>query len=206
MRPTDHDHWQAVYERPIDGLSWTRASLDHSLQLLKRHGLAPASRVIDIGGGASTLVDDLLNLGVSTLTVLDLAESALSVAKARLAERAVQVDWRAGDLRDTVLPEHGFDLWHDRAVAHFLVDAADEAAYARQVDHALSPGGTVIMAGFAPDGPERCSGLPVKRRNAADMLAMLGADRFTLIDESFETHTTPAGRGQHFCYGVFRKR
>lgn len=205
MHRTDIDHWQAVYERPIDGLSWTRSSLDHSLHLLKAHGLSPAIRVIDIGGGASTLVDDLLDFGVSAITVLDLAESALSVAKARLGERGGQVDWRAQDLRVADLPYSGFDLWHDRAVAHFFVSADDEAAYARQVDHALVPGGIAVIAGFAPDGPERCSGLPVKRRNAADMLAMLGADRFTLLDESFETHTTPAGRPQRFCYGVFRK-
>ena len=127
--------------------------------------------MIDVGGGASTLVDDLLARGVMRVTVLDLSAQALAVARERLGARADAVAWLAADLLEAPLPEAGFDLWHDRAVLHFLVDADAAARYARQAAHAIAPGGHAVIGGFAPDGPERCSGLTVARRSADDIAA-----------------------------------
>lgn len=206
MKDPASSHWQSVYEKPVDVLSWTRSHLDLSLQLLTQQGIHPGSRFIDVGAGVSTLVDDLLTMGLSHLCVLDLSARALDQMRARLGARAANINWLCGDIRDVPLPARSFDFWHDRAVAHFLTDPADEAAYGRQVRHALVPGGIAVIAGFAPDGPERCSGLPVQRRDADLMHTMLGKDSFDLLGEVFEDHITPSGRSQHFCYGVFRKR
>jgi SAM-dependent methyltransferase len=195
-------HWQDVYRRkPSDTVSWFRPHLDTSLALLSAAGLSADSRVIDVGGGASTLVDDLLDRGVGAITVLDLSDEALGVARARLGERGVR--WLAGDLLAAQLPEAGFDLWHDRAVLHFLTDPADATRYAAQAAQALRPGGHAVIGGFAPDGPERCSGLTVARRSAEDIAALMGP-RFTLVDQRHEIHTTPGGSPQSFAWAVLR--
>lgn len=200
------EHWQGVYAgKASDAVSWYRPHLELSLQLLQAGGLSPASRVVDVGGGASTLVDDLLDHGVAAITVLDLSEAALAVSRERLGDRAAAVDWRVGDLLAAPLPAAGYDLWHDRAVLHFLADPADAARYAAQAARALAPGGHAVIGGFAPDGPERCSGLPVARRSAGDVAALLGDD-FTLVEERREVHDTPWGAPQSFAWALLRRR
>lgn len=199
------DHWQTVYQsKAADTVSWFRPHLDISLLLLEKAGMAPGSRVLDVGGGASTLVDDLLDRGISDITVLDLSEQALTISKDRLGTRAAGVRWIATDLLRETLPAGVFDLWHDRAVLHFLVDPNDANRYAEQAQHALRPGGHAVIGGFAPDGPERCSGLPVARRSGAEIIALFG-DGFTLIDQRHERHRTPGGTEQSFLWSVLRR-
>lgn len=166
--------------------------------------MTPGSRVLDVGGGTSTLVDDLLDRGVSDITVLDLSEQALRVSKERLGPRAVGVRWIAADLLEEPLPAGGFDLWHDRAVLHFLVDPHDAKRYVEQARHALRPGDHAVIGGFAPDGPERCSGLTVARRSGAEIIALFG-DGFTLIEQHHERHRTPGGTEQSFLWSVLRR-
>lgn len=193
-------HWEAVYtHKPAESVSWFRPHLETSLELLGRAGLGPGSRVIDVGGGASTLVDDLLARGVAEVTVLDLSAQALDVARRRLGDRARSVRWVASDLLVADLPLAGYDLWHDRAVLHFLVDSADAARYAAVAARAIRPSGSAVIGGFAPDGPEKCSGLPVARRSAEDIAALLGP-AFQLVEQHVEQHVTPAGNRQSFVW------
>jgi SAM-dependent methyltransferase len=199
-------HWRHVYAtRPAESVSWYRPHLEVSLELLDRGGLNPDSRIIDIGGGASTLVDDLLGRGVAQVTVLDLSAEALEVAQARLGARGDTVRWIAADLRAADLPAGGFDLWHDRAVLHFLGDTTDAALYARQAERAVRPGGHAVVSGFAPDGPERCSGLPVARRSPGEIASLLGSG-WTLLEQRTEQHVTPGGSQQSFAYALLRRR
>jgi len=198
-------HWDGVYRsKPADTVSWYRPHLETSLALLARAGLGPDSRVIDVGGGASTLVDDLLARGVQAITVLDLSQQALDLARARLGEGADRVNWLAADLLSADLPAAGFDLWHDRAVLHFLTAPEQAAAYAAQAARAVRAGGHAVIGGFAPDGPERCSGLPVARRSADDIAALMGP-AFEQVEQHRETHLTPAGREQAFAWAVLRR-
>lgn len=202
---SDPGHWQAVYrDKPADRVSWYAPHLDTSLRLLRAAGLGAGSRLIDVGGGASTLVDDALALGAE-VTVLDLADAALAISRARLGERAACVQWRTGDVCEVALPAAAFDFWHDRAVLHFLVDPGSAQRYVAQAAHALSPGGTLLVAGFAPDGPERCSGLAVARRDLAALDALF-AHAFERRGSERETHRTPAGGEQAFLYAWYRRR
>lgn len=198
-------HWEDVYlQKSSAAVSWYRDHLDVSLRLLRESGLDAASRVIDVGGGASTLVDDLLELGVGAMTVLDLSAASLRVAQARLGARAERVDWLTGDATRHSLPEAAFTHWHDRAVLHFLTDGQDIRAYAAQAARAVAPGGHAVIGGFAPDGPERCSGLPVARRSAEDIAAALGP-AFRLVSTAIERHLTPGGSAQSFAYALLRR-
>lgn len=200
-----NEHWRDVYRnKPADAVSWYRPRLDMSLRLLEEAGLTPQSRVIDVGGGASTLVDDLLARGVSQVTVLDLADEALDIARQRLGIRGSRVHWLAADVTRADLPGAAYDLWHDRAVLHFLVDPEAAAAYVAQVRHCLAQGGHAVIGGFAPGGPERCSGLVVARRSPEDVAALFGPD-FTLVRDAKEDHHTPAGSIQAFSWAVLRK-
>ncbi len=209
MSPPDADrrtHWQRVYEtKSAQAVSWYRPHLEVSLELLAAAGLSAGSRVIDIGGGASTLVDDLLERGVREITVLDISEQALAIARQRLGARARLVHWLCGDVLEVALPPGGFDLWHDRAVLHFLTDPSDARRYAQRVEASLAPGAHAVIAGFAPDGPERCSGLPVVRRGAQDIAALF-APALALVQSRTERHRTPAGTEQSFAYALLRKR
>lgn len=203
--PTQREHWQDVYRRKrSDSVSWYAPRLDTSLELLGLAGLGPASRVIDIGGGASTLVDDLLARGVAAVTVLDLSDAALAVARQRLGEDAARVRWLADDVRSAPLGEGAYDLWHDRAVLHFLTGPDDAAAYVRQARRALAPGGRLVIGGFAPDGPERCSGLVVARRSPEDIAALFG-DGFKRLESRREIHHTPGGNDQAFAWSVLQR-
>jgi SAM-dependent methyltransferase len=161
------------------------------------------ARIVDIGAGASTLVDGLLDGGYHDITVLDLSEAALQVAQTRLGRKGEPVTWQVADVCHADLEPASYDIWHDRAVFHFLTDAADRAAYVAQVRRSLRPGGHVIVATFADDGPERCSGLPVVRYSAAQLHAALGPG-FGLVESHREVHVTPARSQQVFTYLVCR--
>lgn len=194
------DHWEKVYQtKASDTVSWFQEHATRSLEMIRSIDQAAKAQIIDIGGGASTLVDDLLASGFSHLSVLDLSASALEVARARLGSLAPHVTWIAGDITTVELPAHAYDIWHDRAVFHFLTDPADRMAYVRQVMKAVRPGGHVIVATFAPDGPEQCSGLPVVRYDPDQLHNEFGAS-FELLEHSREEHTTPWGSVQHFVY------
>ena len=194
------DHWEKVYQsKSPDQVSWFQEHAGKSLEMIRSVRFSLADRVIDVGGGASTLVDDLLADGFQKLAVLDLSEAALAVAKQRLGDAAANVDWIAGDIRSVDLPEARFDIWHDRAVFHFLTEQADRDAYVRQVMKSVRPGGHVIVATFAPDGPEKCSGLPVRRYGAGELHDEFGP-AFELVSHDSETHKTPWGSEQSFVY------
>lgn len=198
-------HWSRVYAtKSPDSVSWYRAHLEVALELLAHAGLGPQSRVIDVGGGASTLVDDLLARGVENVTVLDVAAEALAVSRARVGDRATSVRWIAADVLEVPLPAGGFDLWHDRAVLHFLSDPADTELYTQQASRAIASGGHAVISGFAPDGPERCSGLPVVRRSPQDIARLMGAG-WSLVEQRTELHLTPGGNPQAFAYALLRR-
>ena len=198
------DHWQQVWtERSPDEVSWFQPSADTSLALITEVS-QPGVGVIDVGGGASTLIQGLILAGYRDLTVVDIAPAALEVAKERLGGQAQYVSWRVGDVTD-LDPGRTFHVWHDRAVLHFLTDPDDRARYLASLERCLVPGGHAVIATFGPDGPEACSGLPVHRYDADALTETLG-DGFELLDHRLEDHTTPAGATQQFLYAVARRR
>lgn len=198
-------HWEQVYNtKASDAVSWFQAHADQSLRLIHNTGLTKDAAIIDVGGGASGLVDDLVAEGYSDLTVLDLSLAALAVAKQRLGKLAETVHWMEGDITRVEFPLHRFDIWHDRAVFHFLTDQADRHAYVDCVMHAVRPGGHVIVATFAEDGPEKCSGLPVIKYQPETLHAEFGGI-FQLIEHKKEAHHTPFGTVQQFIYCYCRK-
>lgn len=198
-------HWEEVYRtKSSQSVSWFQPQAETSLRLI-RSASAPTAAVIDVGGGASTLVDGLLGAGYRELTVLDLSGAALAVARERLGARAESVHWLEGNILEVALPGEAYDVWHDRAVFHFLTDPADRAAYVRQVLHAVKPGGHVIVASFAEDGPTQCSGLPVMRYRPDELHAQFGTP-FELLHHEKETHLTPAGKTQEFVYCFCRRQ
>jgi SAM-dependent methyltransferase len=193
-------HWEQVYTRKAaTELSWYQPHAGRSLTLIRRITAGRPFRLIDVGGGASTLVDDLLPLPGAELTVLDLSEAALEVARQRLGAAATRVHWIAGDVTTAALPARAYDLWHDRAVFHFLTEPAQRAAYVAQVQHAVRPGGHVIVAAFGPEGPRQCSGLPVVRYAPDELHAQFG-QAFELVEHQSEAHHTPGGAVQAFVY------
>jgi SAM-dependent methyltransferase len=197
---TARQHWETVYTtKATTGVSWYAPHLDRSLELIIEAAPSPAARIIDVGGGASTLADDLLGRGYRALTVLDLSPAALAAARARLGDRAAAVTWLAGDVTTAPLPEAGYDVWHDRAVFHFLTDPEARRRYVAQALRAVVPGGHVIVATFGPDGPTRCSGLDVVRYDADGLHAEFGA-RFTKLGSRRDLHVTPWGTEQEFVY------
>jgi ubiquinone/menaquinone biosynthesis C-methylase UbiE len=199
-------HWEQVYTtKATDNVSWFQEHANQSLELIHNTELGKDAVIIDVGGGASTLVDDLAEEGYTNLTVLDLSSAALEVAKHRLGKHAEAVRWIVGDITKTELPENRFDVWHDRAVFHFLTDPSDRQGYVEQVMRSVRPGGHVIIAAFAEDGPEKCSGLPVMRYKPEALHAEFGDD-FLLIKHEKEAHHTPFGLEQQFIYCYCRKR
>ncbi|HZY32816.1 MAG TPA: class I SAM-dependent methyltransferase [Rhodanobacter sp.] len=198
-------HWETVYRtKAPDAVSWYRPHLDTSLALIERAAPDRNAAVLDVGGGASTLVDDLLARGYRDLSVLDISAAALNVARERLGEAADKVTWLAADLLDAPLPQARYDLWHDRAVFHFLTEAEQRAHYLRQLARALKPGGHAVLATFGPQGPLKCSGLDTVRYDAWELARVLG-DGFTLLDSTLELHATPFGTTQPFLYALFRR-
>lgn len=198
------EHWQGVYTRnATDEVSWFQMHPIVSLDLIRASDIQPEDRLIDVGGGASTLVDHLLDCGFRMVSVLDIAGPALAASRSRLGDRGATVDWIEADVT-TWHPSLQYSLWHDRAVFHFLTDPADRAAYKTALDHALQKDGSVVIATFALDGPERCSGLPVVRYSPESLSAELGPS-YRLEQVEHEDHRTPAGRTQRFVYCRFRR-
>jgi 2-polyprenyl-3-methyl-5-hydroxy-6-metoxy-1,4-benzoquinol methylase len=197
---SDSKHWDTVYTtKGSDHVSWYRPHLDRSLALVDAANIARSASVIDVGGGASTLVDDLLDRGYSNVTVLDLSEAALQAARERLGQRAERVQWIRGDVTEVQLPSRAYDFWHDRAVFHFLRDPMVRSRYVDAVRTSLKPGGHIVVATFGPRGPEKCSGLEVLRFTPETLHAEFGSD-FARIASSTETHITPWGAEQEFVY------
>jgi len=197
-------HWETVYtEKGEDQVSWFQETPTPSLDLISKVGATPASAIVDIGGGASRLVDNLVKRGFGNVTVLDLSEAALAAAKARLGEHAAQVHWIVADA--TVWePLKAYDIWHDRAAFHFLTKEHDRSAYVARLGRALKAGGYAIIATFALDGPERCSGLQVARYDPVSLGKTLGR-AFELVDTRQHTHATPWDTEQSFQFSVFRR-
>jgi hypothetical protein len=197
-------HWEGVYTNKGENeVSWFQETPTPSLELIAQVGATPASAIIDIGGGASRLVDNLIDRGFEDVTVLDLSEASLETAIARLGSRATQAHWIIAD--STVWePLKAYDIWHDRAAFHFLTEDCDRAAYVARLEQALKVGGYVIIATFALDGPERCSGLPVVRYDPVSLGKTLGR-AFQLVDARRHAHATPCGLDQSFQFSVFRR-
>lgn len=198
------EHWEAVYvTKAADTVSWYQPSPKPSLDALARLEPAQSTGLIDVGGGASNLVDALLERGWSDLTVLDIAQPALDVARARLGGRADEVQWIATDITSW-RPQRTYRIWHDRAVFHFLTDAADRRGYRAALEQGLAAGGHLIMATFAIGGPKQCSGLPIVQYDAGSLSSELG-EAFRLLDSWREEHVTPGGGVQAFNWCLFRK-
>lgn len=197
-------HWNRVYDtKAPEAVSWFQRSPERSLEHIRKLA-APSASVIDVGGGASRLVDALLEAGFERPIVLDVSASALTHAQRRLGSRANLVEWVVADVtRAPTLP--AVDLWHDRAVLHFLTDPADQGAYSDLAARTVRAGGHLVIATFAVDGPERCSGLPVQRHDGVSLRRLLGGD-FELAEEEREAHVTPGGTEQRFFWSVFRRR
>ncbi len=193
-------HWEKVYrDKPPDAFSWYRPHLETSLDLIECAAPARSASIIDVGGGESTLVDDLLARGYRNVTVLDISPTALEVTKSRLGRLAEQVQWIAAGLLQADLAPHKYDVWHDRAVFHFLTSDDERAAYVQQALRAVKPGGHVIVSTFGPAGPQKCSGLNVVRYDAGTLHDQFGR-RFRLLESRQELHRTPFGTNQQFLY------
>lgn len=198
-------HWEKVYTtKAATEVSWFQEHVQLSLKLIRDAHVPTSASIIDVGGGASTLVDDLLDSGYEHLTLLDLSGAAIATAKTRLAERAVRVQWIEANILEADLPAQAYDVWHDRAVFHFLTSVEERHAYVRKVLQAVKPGGLVIVATFAEDGPTQCSGLPVMRYSANELHAEFG-EPFLLLCHEKQSHHTPTGVEQKFVYCLFRK-
>ena len=194
------EHWERIYStRAPDQVSWYCAHLGAALELIERTQVSQMAAIIDVGGGESTLVDDLLALGFDDITVLDISETAIDATRKRLGNNADRVHWIAADITRVGLEPRRYDLWHDRAVFHFLTGESDRIAYVRQVARAVKPGGHVIIGTFGPEGPTRCSGLDVVRYDAESLHGEFGA-RFRLLESSKQLHQTPFGTMQQFLY------
>ncbi len=198
-------HWEQVYTgKPAERLGWYKPHLLTSLAWIEELGLSPHDPIIDVGGGASTMVDDLLEIGYRSLTVLDISERALSSVKARLGKNADLVEWLTGDITAVDLPADHYKLWHDRAVFHFLTETGDQRKYRDQLLKALQAEGDLIIGTFAPEAPPTCSGLPVQRYDRERLQETLGKE-FELIKHHQELHVTPGGVDQMYLYCHFRK-
>lgn len=203
---SDKKHWEGIYEhKSSKEVSWYRPHLNVSLDLIHETGLNRDARLIDVGGGASTLVDDLLDLGYANVTVLDISTAALEVAKARLGVRSTKACWIEASVLDYKFDANSYDLWHDRAVFHFLTASEDQERYVDQVTIAVRPAGFLVIGAFAQDGPTKCSGLNVVRYSAQDLAGRFG-DAFTLLRSRHELHQTPSGGIQSFAYALMQRR
>ncbi len=203
MASSNRDHWQGVYQNKADtSVSWYEATPQLSLSLIQATNIMPPARIIDIGGGASRLVDHILAQGYRA-SVLDLSGAALAVARARLKDLAASVTWIEADVTRFAPPEP-YNLWHDRAALHFLNEPEAQRAYVKVLTHALRPGGFAIIGTFALDGPETCSGLPVQRHDATSLAALFGKE-FHLVSTMRQTHMTPGGGAQKFQFSTFQR-
>jgi len=193
-------HWEKVYKtKAPDAVSWYRPHLETSLALIERTGAGTSSAIIDVGAGESTLADDLLSRGYENITVLDISETAIDVCKNRMGTAAGRIHWLVADVTRTELDTHVYDVWHDRAVFHFLTEPEQRAAYVRNVARSVKRDGHIVVSTFGPEGPMKCSGLDVVRYNADSLHDQFGA-RFRLVESSEELHRTPFGTTQQFLY------
>jgi len=194
-----HTHWQSIYnEKNATQVSWFQEHADTSLRIIQQYENNKNATIIDIGAGASPLVDDLLEAGYANIEVLDISSQALAIAQKRLANKQQRIIWRTADILKAKLPSQSYDVWHDRAVFHFLTEE-DRARYVEQVCHALKPNGKVIISTFGPDGPLKCSGLPIVRYDHDSLHNEFGTG-FKLIEHGQEDHLTPDGSVQKFVY------
>lgn len=198
-------HWERIYRtRDVHEVSWFQEHAAQSIELLKKTGVSLAAKIIDVGGGASTLVDDLLDQGYSEITVLDISGTALRRSQDRLGQRASLVSWLELDITRAELAPNFYDVWHDRAVFHFLTNEMERAQYVRAVRRSVKTGGHIIVASFGLGGPEKCSGLNVVRYSAESMHREFGND-FKLVETITEAHHTPFATDQQFIYCCCRK-
>jgi ubiquinone/menaquinone biosynthesis C-methylase UbiE len=198
-------HWEHIYEtKSPTQVSWYQEHAKFSLEYIKRTGIRKTDRIIDVGGGTSTLADDLIVDGFQRISILDVSGAALQIARQRLGRRAAHVNWIEADITQADLPEQAYDLWHDRAVFHFLTQPEDRKRYVDAVRRAVRTRGHIIVATFAPDGPDHCSGLEVMRYNPESLHSEFG-DEFDLVDSTNETHHTPFGTEQKFIYCYCRR-
>ena len=204
MKDDPREHWQRVYRatKPAEA-SWFQPVPERSLELIRLTGIPPGAPILDVGGGSSTLADHLAMAGFQDVTVLDVAPLSLNAAQARLGVTATQVHWITADITE-FRPERSYALWHDRAVFHFLVEPRRRQRYLDVLRTTLAAGGHLIVAAFGPEGPARCSGLPVLRYSADQLGALLGPG-FSLVQSEVEDHVTPQGHRQQFVYGWWRR-
>lgn len=203
---SDQKHWEMIYtHKGPDEVSWYQKQPTLSLDLIRQTGISKQGQIIDVGAGASTLVDFLLDDGFENITLLDISAAAFEQAKTRLESRASAVTWIVEDITQNTLPEAHYDVWHDRAVFHFLTESQDRQRYIESVERSLKPGGHIIVASFAPDGPTKCSGLDVMRYSPEGMHAVFGSS-FQLVESYRESHETPFATQQQFVYCYCRKQ
>ncbi|HEX3471038.1 MAG TPA: class I SAM-dependent methyltransferase [Silvibacterium sp.] len=204
MNPLEtREHWDRVYGvRSPEQVSWFRPHLETSIALIERAGTDRDTAIIDVGGGTSTLVDDLLGRGYTNVTVLDISQSAIEIAKKRLGEASRLIRWMRADVAQALLPAQTYDVWHDRAVFHFLTQPEQRLSYVSTVASSVRPGGHIIVSTFGPEGPTRCSGLDVVRYGPDSLRAEFG-HRFRLLESSTKSHQTPFGTTQQFLYCCF---
>jgi 2-polyprenyl-3-methyl-5-hydroxy-6-metoxy-1,4-benzoquinol methylase len=199
-------HWERIYgTKTPDAVSWYRPHLEQSLELIRRAAPTPSASMIDVGGGESTLVDDLIGQGYENITILDISRIAIEATRKRLGAVSGRVHWLIADITDTQLEYGTYDVWHDRAVFHFLTSPNARLAYVRQVVNAVRPGGHVIVSTFGPEGPTKCSGLDVVRYDVEKLHGEFGV-HFRLLDSSKELHRTPFGTVQQFLYALVGQR
>jgi 2-polyprenyl-3-methyl-5-hydroxy-6-metoxy-1,4-benzoquinol methylase len=198
-------HWEHIYEtKASTQVSWYQEHAQFSLQYIRNTTIQKTDHIIDVGGGASTLVDDLIADGFEKITILDISATALKLTRERLGSRAANVNWIEADITQAELPYQAYNVWHDRAVFHFLTQPDERQHYIATVRHAVRPGGHVIVATFASDGPDHCSGLEVVRYNPESLHSEFG-EGFELTNSTRETHHTPFGTDQKFIYCYCRK-
>jgi SAM-dependent methyltransferase len=201
---TTKAHWDKVYSsKPAQAVSWFAPHLETSLKLIHEASTRKDTAIIDIGGGESTLVDDLFSEGYRNLSVLDISQKAIDVAKGRMGQNANRIQWYCADITQACLPEAYFDIWHDRAVFHFLTKQSYRDQYIERVKRSVKHGGYVIMATFGPEGPTQCSDLDIVRYDSKSLHNQFG-DAFQLLESSTEIHQTPMGTTQQFLYCFYR--
>jgi SAM-dependent methyltransferase len=197
---TNQKHWDKVYgTKAPEDVSWYSPHLETSLKLIHQSSADKNAAIIDIGAGEATLVDDLLAEGYQDISVLDISQKAIDVARMRIGKPAEKVRWYCADITQATLPQHYFDIWHDRAVFHFLIEQAQRTHYIEQLSRSVKHGGHIIMSTFGPEGPEQCSGLDVMRYSPESLHHQFGKT-FQLISSSTEIHQTPTGNAQQFLY------
>jgi ubiquinone/menaquinone biosynthesis C-methylase UbiE len=200
------EHWENVYStKAVDQVSWYREHLENSLKLILDTGVVKDAAIIDVGGGRSTLIDDLIDNGYVDISVLDMSSKAIEDSRERLADRSDQVEWIVADITTAELPAGRYDIWHDRAVFHFLTDTDDRRKYVDLMMRSVKQGGNIIIASFGKDGPNKCSGLEVVRYDPSSMRAEFGDD-VELVECLRELHETPFATVQDFIYCRFKRK